>query len=142
MRLPLLSLAALLALSTSAFAGDVVVTSGWFRALPAGLPSGGYFTLHNDSNKTVTLTGASSPACGILMLHKSEDKGGTMEMMDTPTIAVPAGTDLKFAPGGYHLMCMNATAAMKPGKTVAVTLELQDGTKLPATFAVKNAKGQ
>ena len=142
MRLPLLSFALLLVLSTSAFAGDVVVTGGWFRALPASVPSGGYFTLHNGSNKTITLTGASSPACGMLMLHKTEDKGGTMDMMDMPSIPVPAGTDLKFAPGGYHLMCLDATAAMKPGKTVAVTLELQDGTKLPATFSVKNAKGQ
>ncbi len=142
MRLPLLNFAALLALSTSAFAGDVVVTGGWFRTLPASVPSGGYFTLHNGSNKTITLTGASSPACGMLMLHKTEDKGGTMDMMDMPSIPVPAGTDLKFAPGGYHLMCTDATAAMKPGKTVPVTLELEGGAKIQATFAVKNAKGQ
>jgi copper(I)-binding protein len=142
MRLPLLSFALLLVLGTSAFAGDVVVTGGWFRALPASVPSGGYFTLHNGSNKTITLTGASSPACGMLMLHKTEDKGGTMNMMDMPSIPVPAGTDLKFAPGGYHLMCTDATSAMKPGATVPVTLELAGGAKLSANFAVKNARGQ
>ena len=142
MRLPLLSFALLLVLGTSALAGDVVVTGGWFRALPASVPSGGYFTLHNGSNKTITLTGASSPACGMLMLHKTEDKGGTMDMMDMPSIPVPAGTDLKFAPGGYHLMCTDATPAMKPGATVPVTLELAGGAKISADFAVKNARGQ
>jgi hypothetical protein len=142
MRLPLLSLAVLVAFAVSAFAGDVAVTGGWFRALPASVPSGGYFTLHNGSSKTITLTGASSPACGMLMLHKTEDKGGTMDMIDMPSIPVPAGTDLKFAPGGYHLMCTDVTPAMKPGATVPVTLELQGGAKLPATFVVKNARGQ
>ncbi|HWD49156.1 MAG TPA: copper chaperone PCu(A)C [Rhizomicrobium sp.] len=142
MRLPLLSLAVLVAFAVPAFAGDVVVTGGWFRALPASVPSGGYFTLHNGSSKTITLTGASSPACGMLMLHKTEDKGGTMDMIDMPSIPVPAGTDLKFAPGGYHLMCTDVTTAMKPGATVPVTLELQGGAKLPVTFVVKNARGQ
>ena len=142
MRLPLLSFALLLVLNTSAFAGDVVVTGGWFRALPASVPSGGYFTLHNGSNKTITLTGASSPACGMLMLHKTEDKGGTMDMMDMPSIPVPAGTDLKFAPGGYHLMCMSPSAAIKPGAQVPVTLKFANGTSVQSDFSVRNASGK
>ena len=55
----------------TALAAPIAITGGWMRALPGNLPAGGYFTLHNGSDKTVTLDGASSPACGILMLHKS-----------------------------------------------------------------------
>ncbi len=134
--------AAVLVIAAPAHAATVVVKNGWFRALPANLPAGGYFTLHNAGANTVSLSGASSPACGMLMLHKTEDKGGTMEMMDMPSIPVPAGGDVTFAPGGYHLMCMNPTPAMKPGANVPVTLEFADGTKITQSFAVKNAKGQ
>ena len=139
--LPEIALAALVAASP-AIAADVTIKDAWFRALPANVPSGGYFTLHNGGKDTITLTGADSAACGMLMLHKSEDKGGTSMMMDMPSIAVPAGGDLKFAPGGYHLMCMDPTPAMKPGAHVNVTLDFAGGSKISASFAVKNARGQ
>jgi hypothetical protein len=134
--------AAALLIAAPAQAATVSVKDAWFRSLPAKLPAGGYFTLHNGGTQTVTLTGAESPACGMLMLHKTESKNGTGMMMDMPTIAVSAGSDLKFAPGGYHLMCMDPTPAMKPGATVSVTLEFADGTRTHVPFAVKNAKGQ
>jgi hypothetical protein len=136
-----IAVAALL-VAAPAHAATVIVKDGWFRALPANLPAGGYFTVHNAGGSTVSLSGASSPACGMLMLHKTEDKGGTMEMMDMPSVPVPGGGDVAFAPGGYHLMCMNPTAAMKPGASVPVTLDFSDSTRITQTFAVKNAKGQ
>jgi copper(I)-binding protein len=121
---------------------SLVVKDGWFRTLPGNLPAGGYFTLHNGGTAVATLTGAESPACGMLMLHKSESAGGTMRMMDVASVPVPSGTDITFAPGGYHLMCMNTKPAMKPGATVPVTLDFADGSKVKADFAVKNARGQ
>ena len=124
-----------------AAAPNATVSDAWIRALPASVPSGGYFTLHNNGDKPLTLTGASSPACGMLMLHKSEDMGGMMHMDDMTTIDVPAKGTLKFSPGGYHLMCMDATSAIKPGNTVDVTLQFAGGATLTAKFAVKNATG-
>jgi len=118
------------------------VHDGWFRALPGGLPSGGYFTLHNDGTAALSLTGASSPACGMLMLHKSENTGGTSSMADVTSLDIPAGKSLSFAPGGYHLMCMQPGAAMKPGGTVKVTFTFAGGTTLDADFAVRNAAGK
>ena len=126
----------------AADAADLVVKDGWFRTLPGNLPAGGYFTLHNGSTAVATLTGAESPACGMLMLHKSESEGGAMKMLDVASVPVPVGGDITFAPGGYHLMCMDAKPEMKPGATVPVTLDFADGSKVTSNFAVKNAKGQ
>jgi copper(I)-binding protein len=142
-RTHLLEIAAVaMLIAAPAHAATVIVKGGWFRALPAKLPAGGYFTIHNAGGNTVMLSGADSPACGMLMLHKTEDKGGTMDMMDMPSIPVPGASDVKFAPGGFHLMCMDPTAAMKPGEHVPVTLIFSDGSKVTTTFDVKNAKGQ
>lgn len=138
-----LSIVAILAgLVTPALAADVTVGDGWFRALPAGLPAGGYFTLHNNTGKDIALTGASSPACGMVMLHMSMNMGGTSSMMDVNSVAVPAHGEVAFKPGGYHLMCMHPAGAMKPGAKVGVTLEFAGGTKADAMFAVKDAKGE
>jgi copper(I)-binding protein len=120
----------------------VTAANGWFRALPANLPPGGYFELRNTGRWPVLLKGAGSPACGMLMLHKSESKNGVGTMEDVSSLEIPAGGTLSFAPGGYHLMCMGPTAAMKPGASVTVTLDFADGTKVSTTFAVKNARGQ
>jgi copper(I)-binding protein len=63
-------------------------------------------------------------------------------MMDVKSVTVPAGGSVSFAPGAYHLMCMNPGAAMTPGRTVSVTLVFSDGSKSRADFAVKNAAGK
>jgi copper(I)-binding protein len=118
------------------------VQDAWIRALPGTLPSGGYFTLHNDGKTTQTLVSAASPACGMLMLHVSENKGGMSAMRDVTGVDVAPGAILRFAPGGYHLMCMDATPAIKPGASVPVILGFKDGGKLTVNFAVRNAAGK
>jgi hypothetical protein len=120
----------------------VTVQDAWIRALPASVPSGGYFTLHNGGSKPVVLTGASSPGCGMLMLHKSEDKGGMSSMAEVTEVPVAAGASVKFTPGSFHLMCTDSRPAIRPGATVAVTLNFKDGGKLTSTFQVRNAAGQ
>ncbi len=127
---------------TPAATPNLVVGDAWIRALPASVPSGGYFTLHNAGDKAVTLTGASSAACGMLMLHQSENMGGMSGMEDVAQVDVPPGGTIKFAPGGYHLMCMNPTKAVTPGGKIALTLEFQGGGKLVWSFDVRDARGK
>ena len=89
----------------------------------------------------MVLTGASSPACGMLMLHKTDTESGMASMNDVTTIPIAVGDHISFAPGGYHLMCMEPTAAVAPGNKVPVTLIFLDGTKVTNEFAVRNATG-
>ena len=139
--LPILVLA-LLAAAPVLAAAPLAVSDAWIRAMPAGVPSGGYFTLHNGSTKDLALTGASTSACGSLMLHKSEMKGGMSSMHHVDEVDVPAGGSIAFAPGGYHLMCMQATPTIVPGGRVIVTLSFKDGSKLTVPFEVRNAAGK
>ena len=133
---------AVLLVSGPASAAAVQVSDAWIRWLPANLPAAGYFTLRNTSAKEVSLTGAQSSACGMLMLHRSTESGGMGSMQDVTSVAVPAGGTVKFAPGGYHLMCMDPAPAIAPGATVSVTLSFSDGSKSQTRFAVKNAQGK
>lgn len=133
--------AAVLLTPAAAEAGTVAVSNGWIRALPANVPAGGYFTLTNDSGKRIVLTGASSPACGMLMLHKSDISGGMASMDDIDEVPVAPGAKLEFAPGGYHLMCMGPTQAVVPGNKVPVTLLFSNGSKVTSDFVVRNATG-
>ena len=84
----------LLLIAGPASAAEVSVTNAWIRALPARLPAGGYFTLKNLGKSDVALTGASSPSCGMLMLHRSTDANG-MSSMGAPGGAIRgSGTEM------------------------------------------------
>lgn len=88
------------------------------------------------------MTGASSSACGAIMLHQTTSSGGMAGMKHVASVDVPPGGSASFAPGGYHLMCMQPGPAMKPGGAVPVTLAFQGGAKLTVNFAVRNAAGR
>jgi len=117
----------------------VSLQGGWMRMLIASRPAGGYFTLRNAGGQDRMLTGASSPACGSVMLHESKHDGGTERMVMVAKVKLPAHGALTFAPGGYHLMCMHPGAAMRVGGTVPVTLRFADGGSVSAPFVVKGA---
>ena len=123
-------------LTGPAHAADITVTQGWFRALPPSVPSGGYFTLHNGGAKKITLQAVESPACGMLMMHKSSN-GGMEHVM---ALDVAPGETLTFAPGGYHLMCMDSK--LKQGASAPVTFTFSQGAKLAANFTVRSATGK
>jgi copper(I)-binding protein len=134
------SLGILILSVASASAAPFDVTGAWFRALPGKLPAGGYFTLQNNSRSDVAITGARSDACGMLMIHQSSNKAGMSGMDMMEQVKVPAGAQVKFAPGGYHLMCEGAK--MKIGTKVPVLLNLSDGTAVAVAFQVRGATGK
>lgn len=136
-------IAVVLALTASAAAApELAVSDAWIRALPGGLPAGGYFTLRNGTTKALTLDGASSPACKSLMLHKSDTMSGMASMSDVATIDVPAGGTVRFSPGGLHLMCMEPGPQLRRGTEVTVTLHFKSGVSLPVRFQVRGANGK
>ncbi len=128
--------------ASAAGAGPVDVTDAWFRALPGGLPAGGYFTATNTTRSDIAITGAQAAACGMIMLHQSKSGGGMAGMQMVDKVTVPAGGSINFAPGGYHLMCTDPRPEMKPGAKVPVVLTLSNGTGVAVAFAVRDAKGK
>jgi len=137
-----LSVAMLLMMAGVAQAAPFEITDGWFRALPGKLPAGGYFNAYNGTGRDVSIIGADSDACGMLMIHQSTSKGGMSGMDMVDKVSVPAGGTVRFEPRGYHLMCDNPTAKMKLGAKVGVLLKLSDGSSIAVGFVVKNAAGK
>jgi len=135
-----LSLVFLVMTVSAAQAAPFDVTDAWFRALPGKLPAGGYFTVQNNTGREVAITGASSDACGMLMIHQSSNKGGMSGMSMMEEVKVPAGGKIAFAPGGTHLMCEQPK--MKIGVKVPVTLHLAGGNSVSVAFEVRGAAGK
>jgi periplasmic copper chaperone A len=116
------------------------VSHPWFRYLLAAVPAGAYASLHNRTAHAVVLTGVSSPACGMMMLHRTARTGGVEKMVAVPSVTIPPRGSFAFRPGAYHIMCMNPK--MKPGATVPVILKFAHGGSLTVPFRVYGATGR
>lgn len=127
-------------LPAAAQPASLVVSDGWFRSLPGKLPAAGYFNVRSNSSTAVAITGAEAQGCAALMLHQSTDTGGMSRMAMVGSVVVPPGGTVKFAPGGYHLMCTSPT--LKIGGRVPVTLHLSNGGSIVTAFQVRGATGK
>jgi copper(I)-binding protein len=138
--LAVLSGFALLPHDAALAATPLTVSDAWFRYITPQVPAGGYMRLENHSRHEMDLVGADSPACEMVMIHRSESRSGAESMMEVSQVKIPPGRSVSFAPGGYHLMCM--TPHMQPGQHVPVTLDFKDSRKVKAEFAVFGARGK
>jgi len=128
-----------LALGTTvamASAATINVSNPRIRMLPGDLPLAGYFNMHNSGKQTVSLTGATSPEFGMVMMHKSMHKNGEASMMMVDKIDIAPGKTVQFAPGGYHLMLMHRKKELKVGDMVLINLDFSNGHKMNVQFKV------
>jgi copper(I)-binding protein len=119
----------------------ITIENPFLRLIIKDRPAGGYFTLRNNTDKAIELTGATSRGCGMMMLHQSKEVNGVDKMLPVKRIKVPAHGAVSFAPGGYHLMCMKPQSAVAAGKTVPVILTFSDSKAVTANFPVKGPGG-
>jgi periplasmic copper chaperone A len=118
---------------------SVMVSDCWIRMLPGDLPSGGYFSVMNMSDKPIDLTGVQTDAFGMAMLHQTQSNGSTSKMVMVDKATIPANGTLTFAPGGYHLMLEKPKQTVKVGTSISMTFSFSDGEKVSSKCAVKNA---
>lgn len=127
--------ALILGLGVASASPAAKVANPWFRYILSSIPAGGYLTVLNTMDHAIRLTGAHSPACGMIMFHESV--GG--EMRPVESVTIPPHGSFEFAPGHYHMMCMHPH--MKRGESVPVTLEFAGQPSVTADFIVYGARG-
>ncbi|QBF24960.1 copper chaperone PCu(A)C [Pseudomonas tructae] len=110
--------------------GELHIAHPWSQELPPNAPNvAAYFVVHNNGKTADTLLSVDSPISDDAQLHEHVHKDGLMKMQQVPSVEVPAGGDLKFAPGAYHVMLM------QPKDRSLLT----DGKRFPLTLHFKNA---
>ncbi len=128
---------AICGLGIAAVPAPVQVTDAWIRWLPAGLPAGGYATLHNTGAQPQLLTGASSPDYESVSLHQTLMHGQMSAMQPVAQIPIAPGATVSFAAGGYHIMLEHAKRGIVPGDHVAITLHFAGGASVQVPFEVR-----
>jgi len=124
---------------SSALAADgLMVMNAWVaEAPPTAKMNAGYMDIMNNTDKELVLTGVTSTALGMVMLHETVIEDGVSKMNHLDQVVIGAHQSVKFAPGGKHLMFNAPAKPLKAGDKVMRTLHCADGQKLEVAFTVR-----
>lgn len=110
---------------------EVSVDDAWVRlGAVKGNPAAAYFTVHGGP-ADATIIAAYSDVSIKSEMHESMSGGGMASMKPLASVRVPARTDVKFEPGGKHVMLYDMNPGIVPGgRPVLLTLSFADGTRI------------
>ena len=120
--------------------GDLKVQGPWVREAPSGADvMGAYFTLVNEGDSKVVLTGVSSSQFDRAEMHETVvNDDGQASMQPMEQVAIPAGETVEFRSGGRHVMLFSPSQAYAAGDQVELILACGDqGTELPVAATVR-----
>ena len=138
-------LCAAVALTVPAMAQDVAsgtikISQGWSRPAPSVAPVlGGFLTITNEGKEPDRLTGVTSPVSDDVQIHQTtiESDRASMRRVEGG-IEVPAGYEIKFGPGGFHIMFMNPKKRPAAGEVIPLQLTFEKAGKIDAELLVSS----
>jgi len=117
--------------------GHLLIEHAWIREAPPGaMMLAGYAVLRNDGDAVVEISAAQSQIFGDVSIHETMLENGVSRMHELNGLKITPGSEIALAPGGKHLMLMDAKTLVTAGTTVELTLILADGRKVSAAFVV------
>ncbi len=106
----------------------VAIMNAWVRKTHAAAKvNAGYMTLVNTGSEDVTLVRVESDLFESIEVHEMVRVDGLMEMREVRNMRIPAQGQIRFAPGGRHLMLMGPKTPLSTGERVAMTLVFKSG---------------
>ena len=125
-----------LASASLAATAQTVVKDPWVRGTVAQQKATGMFAQITSASGG-KLVSASSPAAGMVEIHKMSMDGNVMKMRAINGLDLPAGQAVELKPGGYHVMMMDLKQPLTEGSTVSVTLVIEGKDGKRETVEVK-----
>lgn len=113
-------------------------TDAWIRGGDSGgRGRAGFLRLHNDGSRERRLVSVSSPQFDDAQIHQTVIDGDMARMRSVRSIVIPASGRTTLAPGGYHLMLIDARETLHIGDIVALVLRFEDGLSLDVRALVR-----
>jgi copper(I)-binding protein len=120
--------------------GELRIAHPWSQELPPNAPTvAAYFVIHNNGKTADRLLGVASPIAGLAQLHEHVMQGDLMKMQQVPSVEIPAGGDITFAPMAYHVMLLELKdrSLLSDGKRFPLTLHFEKSGDVTVEVAVQ-----
>lgn len=122
--------------------GPVLYVDDAHIRLPAvpGRPAAGYFTIHGGK-QDVQLLDVLAPAAVRVEMHETKQADGMSSMAPIKSVDVPAKSEVKFAPGGKHLMVYTINPLALKNDKLSMTFIFSNGDRIIADADIEKANG-
>jgi copper(I)-binding protein len=119
--------------------GDIEIDDAWARATAPGQSAGGgYMEIENDGKQADQLIGIKSDAAESVSIHQTVTNNGVSTMREVDGgVTIPADGEVRFTPGGYHVMFVKPKAPFKEGMEIPATLTFRNAGEVQIKFKVK-----
>jgi len=118
----------------SATSGTVTISHAVIPAPPTGAEASAFLVVANHGSEAVALLSATSPDADSIQMHRVI--GG--QMQPAVAVSIPPGSDVRFVPGGYHLMLAGLRHPLAIGDTVTLELHFEPGGAVTVRAPVLN----
>ncbi|VVO46280.1 hypothetical protein PS900_00045 [Pseudomonas fluorescens] len=120
--------------------GALQIAHPWSQELPPNAPTvAAYFVIDNQGKTADRLLSVDTPIAGEAQLHEHVMQGDMMKMQHVPSVEVPAGDEVTFAPMAYHVMLLNLKdrSLLTDGKRFPMTLHFEKSGDVTVEVAVQ-----
>lgn len=94
----------------------------------APIHSAAYLTIRNRGSADDRLLGAGFAGARRVEIHETQvNPEGLATMRRVESIAIAAGQEIRFEPGGLHVMLMDLETSLVSGDTVRLSLDFENG---------------
>ncbi len=115
------------AASAASAAAGVSVTDAWARPTPPGAAAAAvYFSIVNRGQLPDRLLSLSTPVAARAQLHETTQVEGAMTMRPLTALDCPAGSTVRAAPDGVHVMLEQLSAPLVAGGEFPLRFEFRD----------------
>ncbi|KPK63592.1 MAG: hypothetical protein AMS21_06610 [Gemmatimonas sp. SG8_38_2] len=84
-----------------------------------------YFTVVNRTANDDELIAVSTPIANVVEIHRTVQQGGSVRMEPVTSLTLPGSGELRFAPGGYHVMLLEILESFTAGDYIDATLHFR-----------------
>ena len=120
--------------------GELEIAHPWSQELPPNAPTvAAYFVIDNEGKTADRLLSVDTPIAGEAQLHEHVMQGDMMKMQHVPSVEVPAGGEVTFAPMAYHVMLLDLKdrSLLTDGKRFPMTLHFEKSGDVTVEVAVQ-----
>lgn len=125
--------------------GQLEIDHPWSRATPPGARvAGGYLVIKNKGGEADRLVSIQSDISEKAEIHQmSVGADGVMKMRQiTDGVEIPAGGEVAFKSGSYHIMFIGLKAPVKEGEKFSGTLTFEKAGAVTVEFTIDKIGGQ
>jgi periplasmic copper chaperone A len=139
-RLCMILLAGSLLLSACNTETGLKVHDPWIQSTAQEANGAVYFVLHNHTDQDDELTGVTADVAEAVEIHQSTIDPATdiMKMDMVSSIPIPAGSEIFFEPGKYHLMLIRLKKELKVGDHIGVILHFKNHEDMIVNVSVQD----